>query len=240
LPFIIREGINPEISFNHLDLDRFGIGDFREMAERIADAGLSVTFHAPFLDLRPGALDPAVRRVTVERLKQVFALIPLFRPRTVVCHPTFDARYYVASEDKWLEASLATWRELLPLLVEGTAVVLENVYERGPEQIQRLLEAIGSPQMQFCFDTGHANVFSDTPLEEWLAALGDRLGEVHLHDNHGAADEHLPVGEGTFPFANLAEALSKGQRRPVMTIEPHSEGDLWRMVTNLGSLRMWG
>jgi len=90
LPWALREGINPEIGFNHHDLDRFHAADFRETAERLADSGLSVTFHAPFMDLRPGALDPRIRQISLDRLRQVFDLIPWFRPRSVVCHPSFD------------------------------------------------------------------------------------------------------------------------------------------------------
>jgi len=28
-------------------------------------------------------------------------------------------------------------------------------------------------------------------VAEWLDSLGDQLSEIHLHDNHGTADEHL-------------------------------------------------
>ena len=93
LPWVIRERVNPEISFNHDDLDRFQKADFREMAERLADSDLSVTFHAPFMDLRPGALDPRIRQVTLERLRRVFDLVSCFKPRSVVCHPSFDEKY---------------------------------------------------------------------------------------------------------------------------------------------------
>ena len=88
--WVIQEGVNPEIAFSHRDLDRFQPANFREMAKRLGDAGLSITFHAPFMDLRPGAFDPQIRQVSIERLRQVFDLIPWFRPRSVVCHPSFD------------------------------------------------------------------------------------------------------------------------------------------------------
>ena len=159
---VIREGINPEIGFNHLDLDRFQETDFRETADRLADAGLSVTFHAPFMDLRPGAIDPRIRQVTLDRLRQVFDLIPWFRPRSMVCHPSFDEKYYVSGEKQWLENSLETWNGLLEC-VRGTETIiaLENVYERDPHQLRPLLDALDSPQVRFCFDTGHANAFGE-------------------------------------------------------------------------------
>lgn len=239
LPMVIREGINPEISFNHHDLDRFQTDDFRQTAERLADTGLSVTFHAPFLDLRPGAIDPRIRQVTLERLRRVFELVPLFRPRAIVCHPSFDEKYYISSEKLWIENSLETWRSLLPYL-EGTETIIamENVYERGPHQLSPLLDALGSPQVRFCFDTGHANAFGNASYEEWLESLGDRLGEIHIHDNNGTTDEHLPVGEGNFPFRELLKAVRERGLKPILTIESHSEKHLWRMVENIRSMKL--
>ena len=237
LPMVIREGINPEIAFSHRDLDRFAEADFREIADRLADAGLSVTFHAPFLDLRPGAIEPKIRQVTVERLRRVFELIPWFLPRSIVCHPSFDEKYYISCEKLWLENSLDTWRSLLGY-VEGTETIIamENVYERGPHQIRPLLDALDSPHVRFCFDTGHANAFGSASYEEWLEALGCRLGEIHIHDNNGTTDEHLPVGEGTFPFARLFAILRERKLTPILTVEAHSERNLARTLANIGSL----
>ena len=165
----IREGINPEISFNHRDLERFRTIDFKETADRLADAGLSVTFHAPFLDLRPGAIDPRIREVTVDRLRRVFELVPLFRPRSIVCHPSFDEKYYISGEKQWLANSLETWNGLIGY-VRGTETIIamENVYERGPHQVRPLLDALDSSRVRFCFDTGHANAFGSAPFGEWL------------------------------------------------------------------------
>ena len=130
LPVVIKERINPEISFDHYTLDHFQKEDYKKVADQLLEAGLTVTFHAPFMDLRPGAIDPKIRQVSLERLLQVFDLIPYFRPLSVVCHASFDKRYYVSSEQMWLENSIKTWQRLLTLAVEmKTIIALENVYE---------------------------------------------------------------------------------------------------------------
>ena len=128
----------------------------------------------------------------------------------MVCHPSFDEKYYVSSgATQWLENSIATWQRLLAEIEgSGTVIALENVYERRPEPLCRLLEALDSPQIGFCFDTGHANAFGEAPVADWIEGLGDRLAEVHLHDNRGVTDEHLAVGEGTFPFRDLMRLLA--------------------------------
>ncbi len=234
MPRVLGERINPEIGFSYRDLDRFGEDDFRETARQLSDSGLSVTFHAPFMDLRPGALDPLIRQVSRDRLRRVFDLVPWFRPRSVVCHTSFDEKYYTSTEDQWLENSLETWRFLLDAIRgTGTVIALENVYERDPNPLKRLLEALDSAQARFCLDAGHANAFGRAPLELWIGALGEYLAEIHLHDNRGGADEHLPIGEGDVPFRELFDRVRDRNLKPILTIEPHSERDLGLMLQNL-------
>jgi len=238
---VIAGGICPEIGFDYASLDSTRKERFQEVAGRLTDAGLRVTFHAPFMDLRPGAIDPRIRQVSRDRLLQVFELVPLFRPLSVVCHPSFDARYYVSTEGEWLENSLAIWKSFADLAAESnTMVVLENVYEQTPRQFVSLLTTLNSPSVKFCFDTGHFNAFSDSSLEFWLTELADYLGEVHLHDNDGHRDAHLPVGEGTFPFDPLFLFLRERDLKPILTIEAHSEAHFRRTLETLLKNRLFG
>jgi sugar phosphate isomerase/epimerase len=239
LPLVLREGIQPEISFSHETLDRFHADDYRQVAEKILDAGLTTTIHAPFMDLRPGALDRKVRQATRERLQQVFDLAPLFRPRSIVCHPSFDGRYYVSTEDLWLENSIATWKPLAAAAEQmGAFIALENVYETHPEILKKLLCSFQSQHIRFCFDTGHFNAFAEAPLDEWIGQLGPLTGQLHLHDNHGVTDEHLPPGEGNFPFRDLLEKLWRMGCKPIITIEAHSEVHLRQSLINIDAMKL--
>jgi len=239
LPLVLRERIQPEIGVSHIALDEIPREEFLRVADILRREDLRVTMHAPFMDLRPGALDPRIRRESADRIASALALARHFRPRSVVCHASFDERYYVSAEEQWLENSVETWRRLLPAAEDAdTVICLENVYEKEPLQIRRLLETVDSPRLRFCFDTGHFNVFAGTPLKSWIDEMGSWLGHVHLHDNGGARDEHLPVGEGTFPFAEFFALLRERALRPILTVESHSERDLWRMLDNLEAQRL--
>ncbi len=237
LPRVISEGLNPEIGFNHTALDETKKEDFIAVAYRLRDAGRRITFHAPFLDLRPGGLDPGIRQVTKDRLSQVFDLVPYFQPGRVVCHPSFDAKYYTGAEQMWLDNSLDTWRHFARLAQEmDTVISLENVYEKDPHQLYLLLSALDSPRVRFCLDTGHFNVFARTTLTEWLDRLGGYLGQLHLHDNDGSLDQHLPIGEGNFPFAALMSSLAARKCTPVITLEAHSKERLYRALASYQAL----
>jgi len=239
LPLVLRERIRPEIGISHIALDEIPRAEFLRVADVLRQEGLPVTIHAPFLDLRPGALDPRIRRESAERIAQSLALAPYFRPRAVVCHACFDERYYVSAEEQWLDNSIETWRGLLPAAEDAdTVICLENVYEREPLHLRRLLEAVASPRLRFCFDTGHFNISSAVPLKSWIDEMAPWLSHVHLHDNGGTRDEHLPVGEGTFPFAEFFAHLRERSLRPILTVESHSERDLWRMLDNLEARKL--
>ncbi len=234
LPAVLKEKINPEIGFNCQVLDSTRREDFREMAAILLEAELSITFHAPFMDLRPGALDPRIRQVTIDRLNQVFDLVHDFQPKAVVCHPSFDERYYVTTGPRWLENSVSTWGALSKTAKDaGTVIMLENVYETHPGYLRMLLDQINSPQIRFCLDTGHFNAFSKTDLGLWLEKLGPYVEELHLHDNDGSADDHLPVGRGNFPFPRLFAFLRERRMTPIITIEPHTEKNLWDTVAHI-------
>ncbi len=234
LPMILEKKLNPEIYFSHYALEALDRNECAEIAARLASAGLKVTFHSPFMDLRPGALDDRIRQTSLDRIKQAFDLIPYFSPLKIVCHPSFDDRYYVNCDDLWLENSVTFWRQLIPAAKEGgTIVAFENVYEKEPRILRRLLEMLASDQVCFCFDAGHFNVFARAPLKTWMDELGRFIGHLHLHDNFGKFDEHLPVGAATFPFGELFSALKSLNVRPTITLEAHAPDHLWQSAANL-------
>ena len=161
LEMIVQNKLNLEIYFSHYVLQNMDKKKCAEAAKILADTGLKVTFHAPFMDLRPAALDDKIRQTSLDRIKQVFDLVPYFHPLKIVCHPSFDERYYVSCDDLWLENSVKTWTPLIALARDtGTMIALENVYEKEPNIIVRLFELLSSDHICFCFDTGHFNVFS--------------------------------------------------------------------------------
>jgi len=240
MPMILEKKLNLEIYFSHYALQSLDNNECRQNAAKLKGAGLKVTFHAPFMDLRPGALDDQIRKTSLDRIRQVFDLIPYFQPLKIVCHPSYDDRYYVSCDDLWLENSVNFWRQLIPLAKDGGAVIaLENIYEKEPNILRRLLEVLASDQICFCFDTGHFNVFARTPLKTWMEQLGRYIGHLHLHDNFGKFDEHLPVGTATFPFERFFIALKDMKARPTITLEAHAQEHLWQSAANLQKMSLF-
>jgi sugar phosphate isomerase/epimerase len=233
-PFIAQYRINPEIGLDDDALYIFTKQDFQDKAVFLADHDLSCTLHAPFHDMLPGALDRKVLQAVRQKLRRCFELIEIFRPRSVVCHLGYLDCIHSYQHDQWLETSLETWQQLLTIVEPfSTPVMFENTYETGPRIHKMILEALDSPLARFCLDVGHLLAFATVPWNDWLATLGPWLGQLHLHDNHGFHDEHLPVGKGNFDFQGLFSYLKSNSYNLLITLEPRSESDLWESLNAL-------
>lgn len=233
--------LNPEIGFDADSLDTLPYQAMEAVGRRLLDEGISITLHAPFMDISPGSPDRKIRDVARLRLGQVVRLLPLFRPATVVCHTGYDHRRYWYIRELWLQNSLAVWEEFAgEITSHGARMMLENVYEESPHDLLPLLAYLRPLGVGFCLDSGHHAVFSNTPLADWVASIGPYIGQLHLHDNHGERDEHLALGQGSIDFRNLLTLVRKASpRQPVITLEPHREEDLLPSLRYLEGLWPW-
>ncbi len=229
LPTVLEKRINPEIGIDGEVIDTYSKRDFSRIVSILRQEGLSITLHGPFYDLVPGGMDKKILEATRERLKEAFDLIPVFEPISIVCHTGYDRKRYGEVRDAWIETALETWSPLVnDLQGTGTTLVLENVYEKTPRMLLRLIKSLNTEKAGFCFDTGHMNAFSDTTMQHWLKDLGPFVKEVHLHDNDGTWDDHLAIGAGNIDFEPLFEYMEANRLRPVITLEPHKKEWVWK------------
>ncbi|MDI6889500.1 MAG: sugar phosphate isomerase/epimerase family protein [Thermodesulfovibrionales bacterium] len=231
LHFIKKYLLNLEIYFTSNSLDIINNSDIIRLKERL-DYQPFLTFHAPFMDLSPGAVDSKVRDVTIKRFSYVFDIAETLKPEVIVFHSGYEKWKYAQRVDIWLEGSLITWRSLLPRATDlGLKIAIENIFEDEPTNLRLLMEEMGSKDFGICFDTGHCNLFSKIPLEEWLRQLKPYIIELHLHDNKRDTDTHSSIGDGTFDFDTLFSMLK--DKNLIYTIEAHTPEDVLKSLERL-------
>jgi sugar phosphate isomerase/epimerase len=231
---ILALGLAPEIAFKGPDLDSLPAGQLAEVGRRLAATGRRPTVHAPFFDLSPGAMEPRVRQVTLERLTQALQAAGAIGAQLMVVHPGYDRWRYPNLAAAWTEHATTTFEPLAILASQlDCRLALENIYEETPATLCGLVNRLDSPWFGHCFDIGHWRLFGSTPQAEWLAAIAPRLLHLHLHDNHGRGDDHLPVGEGSIDFAPLQDCLSTLPQPPSVTLEAHDPASLRRSLANI-------
>jgi sugar phosphate isomerase/epimerase len=94
----------------------------------------------------------------------------------------------------------------------GVTICVENTTsEMGdPAYLRNFVDETRLTGLRFNFDIGHANLADgseDERIEKSFAPLRDLVASVHLHDNHGDKDEHLPPYDGTIDWPSAIKTL---------------------------------
>jgi sugar phosphate isomerase/epimerase len=236
LDYMITKQVHPEIFFSGEMLDSILPEEIESIAAVLVNSGISCTIHAPFMDLNPGSEERLIRESTRRRFKQVCEAAAILRPKVMVFHPGYDRWRYGEKQSSWLGHSLDTFGDVLAVTdTIGCTIAVENIFEEEPSTLFTLIDSFGHPRLRHCFDVGHWNLFHapTVGLEEWFAALGAHMAEVHIHDNSGTRDDHAPVGEGNIDFELYFRLLSRYAPEAVWTIEAHSLVCLERAIHNL-------
>lgn len=232
LTFIQEKKLDLEIYFSADTLDRLTRADMEKLRQEL-DYGPSLSFHGPFMDLSPGAVDSRVREVTLMRFTQTIEVARILRPRVIIFHSGYEKWKYALNMDIWLQKSLSLWRDVLEKAERiSTTIAIENIFEDTPDNLSALVEGMSSPSFGLCFDTGHFNLFSTVSLEQWLDRTGDHILAYHLHDNDSSGDAHLAIGRGTFDFDRFFKIMGK-RDTVVHTIEAHSAKDALESIDAL-------
>ncbi len=229
--YLLEERINPELYLPADALDSLSMTQLASLANDLRSHGLSCTIHAPFMDLNPGSVDRAIRETSRQRVEQTLVAAEKLQAKVVVFHPGYSRLSYGSAVDSWAANTVHFWQERMPQIRQaGCRVALENIFEEEPSTLELVLRQLDSNLFGHCFDSGHFNMFTTVSLEAWFAVLGNYIIESHLHDNHGQADEHLPVGEGEIDFPLVTSLLQHHAPDAVWTLEAHSRERLHRSL----------
>lgn len=85
----------------------------------------------------------------------------------------------------------------------GVTLCVENMYTVTAEATRMIADAL---DCGICWDVGHAN-FGGHDQYAGIMTCGERLKVLHLHDNNGQADLHIPAFQGNINWQEVMRAL---------------------------------
>jgi sugar phosphate isomerase/epimerase len=185
----------------------------KEVAGIAASTGLALSVHAPYSDLNLASLNYPIWR---ESVRQVLACIDGAADLTdrVTVHPGYLSPMGKLLPDKVWNLQKSALGEIGKYAADrGVRVFLENmgglkeVLCRFPEEILGMID--GVENIGFTLDVGHAHTVGK--VREFLGVL-PQANHIHVHDNHGTADQHLALGDGTIPWEEVGGAIARGYR----------------------------
>jgi sugar phosphate isomerase/epimerase len=238
LGYLSENGIRPELFLDGNEIEYISEDDLAMIGENLAKFDLlPITVHAPFEDLSPGSSDETIRNITLRKILAAVNIAGKIPVEGVVVHSGYNDWYFDFNVEKWLDRAAPVFARLCEeALSRKTRIFVENIFEKNPANLLSLKEKVGAENFGFCFDPGHAALFSDIPPASWVKQLGEQMGEIHLHDNCGTRDEHLPLLEGNINFRGILCTLKELGINPLFTLEPHTFEHAKRTLKNFRKL----
>lgn len=178
--------------------------------------------HGNFLDVTIHSDDPMIRRVSEYRVKQSIDIANELGVRGVVFHtnliPNFLNESYL---EHWVQRNQKFFTEVA-FANPHLNFYMENMFDVSAIPLYQL--AVDMKEISnfgICFDYAHAEIFGEKDYG-WKETWFPYIGHIHINDNDGRQDAHLPVGNGCMDWNRYQSnmlAMEKKHYTPSVLIE---------------------
>jgi len=214
--------------------------DMKALKDLISTYDLGLVGHMPwFLNI----IHPydSVRAAVISECDKIFAMCAELGIEHVTIHPDFMK--LKRGEAELVELTVDSLKILVArALKHNLTLCLENFEEDyfSVDNLKQILsEASG---LKFTLDVGHAymRVKKTDNVLNMMNELRPYLNHVHMHDNHGFRDEHLPLGVGTIDLPKIVKGLKNSGYDKTITLEIHADDREYLQISKRKLAEMWG
>jgi len=193
--------------------------DPMEIKKILQDLGLGVVGHT---NPTVPAIYPvkSICDAAVAELKREVDLFSELGAKKVNIHPFYYFTHLLISEQ--LDSNIAVFKEMAEYAQKkNIKLMLENYVSQfdDPTVFARIFGMV--PNLFLHLDIGHLNIGNDPVflLQEFLKKFRKRLLHIHIHDNKGGGDEHLPLGCGDIDWRSIVKILKEFAYDGTITLE---------------------
>ncbi|MBI2547159.1 MAG: sugar phosphate isomerase/epimerase [Candidatus Aenigmarchaeota archaeon] len=143
-----------------------------------------VVIHAPY-EVVSFSTDRIVRKFVMANCERALKIARMFRARRAIFHAGYYSSKSKGHDEKFTKGALNFFSGLRG----PPEIAVENVREDI-----NLMKVILSPGKKLCLDIGHANLYTNQAVPDWIREFGKRMTHAHLHNNDGTEDSHRISG----------------------------------------------
>ncbi len=228
----------------------FSFFDMRPTAKAVSElaelrsVGIAVrSAHAPFgSDVNISSLEAAVRTAAVDALSATVEKAVEADVGVLVVHPDHRVSPSLATGDelRWAMDGIAAIAEVSERL-DGPILAVENMPPGHPlsgfSDVMKIAGEVDSPKVGVCLDTGHAFLRGES-LGECYRAAGEKLANIHFHDNDGVWDKHIQPPYGATDWRDFVDVLTDSPPPFPISVEapPFAGGTRRQMLDEVSAL----
>ncbi len=218
----------------HLDPRLFPRWKLPHIKRVLEDLSLTPhSIHAPIDGVDLSAQSLHIRRRSIELLVETMEYCRALECPLLVVHPTHTDSLNIGYE-AMRRNSIMSFEELAKRAEElEVKIAVENMIDKGNgrfgsrvTELREILEAAQSPYLGICIDTGHINLLKPRVSQKReIEQAGKYLWSLHIHDNDGRRDLHLPPGDGNIEWRQVIAGLKEVNYQGPFMMEIHERLD---------------
>ncbi|WP_303860729.1 sugar phosphate isomerase/epimerase [Alkalibaculum bacchi] len=200
-----------ELMMDGASWDRYR-GKKQELIKKLRDTGCHFSIHPPAWDTNLTAQIKELRGIAYKIHVDTIQFAAQIKASHVVVHPGFLGSPCFSKETAQKRAydavcSLAEFAKehKVKLAFENVGYHGQSLYTQ--EEFTHALDEV-DPVVSYLIDLGHAHI-NKWDLKSVIEKVAPRLCGLHIHDNNGQIDQHLPIGTGNIAWDEVFEAMKK-------------------------------
>lgn len=178
-------------------------GQYTELIAQLKRLPLTYTLHPAAWDINLTAEMRILREAAYRHHLDALRMAAELGASQLVLHPGFSTSPAFSKPQARQRAADTTGRLAVEAKALGVVLAFENVGYNGQslytqQEFEHALDSIDA-QVSYLIDLGHAHI-NGWDLPGLIRKLRPRLCGLHIHDNDGLRDQHLPIGKGTIDW----------------------------------------
>lgn len=174
---------------------------------------LNFSVHAPYADTNLSADDDLIREWVLKRIRASIRFASDIEAKNIVLHPGWTTATERFMRGRSWDLNIRSLRWLQRYAGDyGVECLLENVPNPTPYLLVtvddfRIFDDEMAPPINYVLDVGHAHLQGE--VFDFIDSFDSKIKHVHVSDNEGVQDQHLPIGQGTIDWESVIKALKK-------------------------------
>ena len=195
-----------------------------KLMKELQRRGMGLICHMPtFVSLAD--LTDSIRQASVGEVLASLETAAALEPLRIVLHPAHIGGMAPFVMDLARQHAFDSLAAIVDKADElGVTLCLENMFPRSrfcvePDDFQLAFDRF--PGLRMTLDIGHGCIGSPRGKRvlQFIDRFAERIEHLHVSDNFGQQDDHLPLESGSIPFAVILKALKTKGFSSTVTFE---------------------